>query len=70
MNAHFVSFHNLNPQKYMIIGDCILQKYIIIGDLDGVSLHQPLIFNSGIQQKSLKEISEIPILQMGTIQRH
>ena len=52
----------------MIIGDCIPKKHIIIGDLDGVSLHQPLIFNSGIQQKSLKEISEIPILQMGTIQ--
>jgi hypothetical protein len=40
---------------------------MIIGDLDGVSLHQPLIFNSGIQQKSLKEFSELAILNMGTI---
>ncbi len=40
---------------------------MIIGDLDGVSLHQPLIFNSGIQQKSLKEFSELAILQMGTM---
>ena len=54
----------------MIIGDCIPQKHIIIGDLDGVSLHQPLIFSSGIQYESLKEISELAIPNMGTIQRY